>query len=513
MTTFQNSDMKDTVSYSSMLNFNIDESQFYNNYPSDFADFFPSQQKPFEADEYLNNNLDGSLQEALLSFQDLDIPASTTFGKESYKKHTKQPSGTAIFGFHGKDLSIPGINPVDLGNLNRDFKDYKPASHDRNIDPKAITLSKDYIISSNKPSKYKFPPENQPPPPPPVNNYFTPEYLNKMSRVISGNVAEQMPVYPNSIDDMLDQSDFTCSTNPTTAHSSPTKRDFNVNNLTVNVPAPHHTTPELKSQSSYVYMTPSPKYGNFNAPHTNSSTTPFSSPEYYVQQGATPSSYHGSPVKSNDPIFWEEIMTVNENQSQEALLMAQKNKRKGSEKVSTLPPGSIDQFIIGPDDNKKYVCNYNGCGKLFQRRYNIRSHIQTHLCDRPYKCPFDNCKKSFVRQHDLHRHEKIHESNKYICLCDKGFTRIDALRRHKERNICLGGIKTEGNISKPKKKRGRPKKIITEKKLTLQLDTGLNKNLDDDIFCLDNKENSFSDKTSNPVTPLCGKVLGLSTRF
>ncbi|KAH3676254.1 hypothetical protein WICMUC_002131 [Wickerhamomyces mucosus] len=114
--------------------------------------------------------------------------------------------------------------------------------------------------------------------------------------------------------------------------------------------------------------------------------------------------------------------------------------RKAHDKVSTLPPGEIDQYVTGPTEDKLFICNYDGCGKTFTRRYNVRSHVQTHLSDRPFVCDHEDCNKAFVRQHDLTRHKKIHEEFAFRCECGKKFSRQDALFRHRIRNICIGGL-------------------------------------------------------------------------
>ena len=104
-----------------------------------------------------------------------------------------------------------------------------------------------------------------------------------------------------------------------------------------------------------------------------------------------------------------------------------------------LPPGELDNYWTGPDEDKIYTCTYKTVGK-FTRRYNVRSHIQTHLSDRPFGCQF--CPKRFVRQHDLNRHVKGHIEARYSkCPCGKEFARLDALRKHQDRNICVGGNK------------------------------------------------------------------------
>lgn len=115
----------------------------------------------------------------------------------------------------------------------------------------------------------------------------------------------------------------------------------------------------------------------------------------------------------------------------------------------------IASYISGPDpEDGQYVCLYNDCKKRFGRKENIKSHVQTHLGDRQYKC--DLCKKCFVRGHDLKRHAKIHTGDKpYECACGNVFARHDALTRHRQRGMCIGGYK--GVVRKPNK-RGRPRK-------------------------------------------------------
>ncbi|OJJ39258.1 hypothetical protein ASPWEDRAFT_49291 [Aspergillus wentii DTO 134E9] len=115
----------------------------------------------------------------------------------------------------------------------------------------------------------------------------------------------------------------------------------------------------------------------------------------------------------------------------------------------------IAAFIHGPDPvDGKWVCLHSGCGRRFGRKENIKSHVQTHLGDRQYKC--DHCEKCFVRGHDLKRHAKIHTGDKpYECLCGNVFARHDALTRHRQRGMCIGGYK---GIVRKTTKRGRPKK-------------------------------------------------------
>jgi regulatory protein SWI5 len=120
-----------------------------------------------------------------------------------------------------------------------------------------------------------------------------------------------------------------------------------------------------------------------------------------------------------------------------------------------IAPEEVLRYISEQDaTTQKWTCLYQDCGKLFGRRENIRSHVQTHLGDRQYRC--NGCGKCFVRQHDLKRHAKIHSGNKpYKCPCGAGFARQDALTRHRQRGMCVGGFP---DAVRRQAKRGRPRK-------------------------------------------------------
>ena len=106
---------------------------------------------------------------------------------------------------------------------------------------------------------------------------------------------------------------------------------------------------------------------------------------------------------------------------------------RNGKRYGMLPREEIDKYILelGP---KQFQCKFKDCQKMFNRRYNARTHIQTHLCDRPYKCDYPGCQKAFVRNHDLLRHKKSHLDKMYSCGgCDKRFHSEDALTKHQER--------------------------------------------------------------------------------
>lgn len=165
-----------------------------------------------------------------------------------------------------------------------------------------------------------------------------------------------------------------------------------------------------------------------------------------------------APNDGSDAIAWQPVITAPSNQTSEEIIKTQQQPtvHPGNRK-SCLPPGKVDSYLLGPNEEGLFLCLFPNCGKYFKRRYNVRSHIQTHLCDRPYLCEI--CQATFVRPHDLRRHEKCHRDEKpFVCPCGKTFTRHDALQRHRSRMICEGGIEIPGKPKKPPGKRGRPRK-------------------------------------------------------
>lgn len=118
-----------------------------------------------------------------------------------------------------------------------------------------------------------------------------------------------------------------------------------------------------------------------------------------------------------------------------------KNRPKPKRKTC-LPEGVVEEYVGHSKDSSDFVCLYPNCQRIFKRSHNLRSHIQTHLCDRPYICSI--CGSRFVRPHDMRRHERGHNAEKpYTCPCGRAFGRQDAMMRHRMRKICLGTLTKE----------------------------------------------------------------------
>ncbi|CAI4214718.1 unnamed protein product [Parascedosporium putredinis] len=158
----------------------------------------------------------------------------------------------------------------------------------------------------------------------------------------------------------------------------------------------------------------------------------------------------------------------------------------------------IATYISGPDavDNK-WLCLFEGCGKRFGRKENIKSHVQTHLNDRQYQCP--TCNKCFVRQHDLKRHAKIHTGIKpYPCECGNSFARHDALTRHRQRGMCIGAF--DGIVRKVVK-RGRPRKHRPDMESRMDKASRSRRKNNLSISSVSSSQSGYSDSSSMPGSP------------
>ena len=99
-------------------------------------------------------------------------------------------------------------------------------------------------------------------------------------------------------------------------------------------------------------------------------------------------------------------------------------------------PDPTDEWIIMTGDKKKrFKCGYEGCGKSYTKKTDLRFHFFKHTGNLPYKCYMGKCagKVAFSRQRGLTRHIHAHHTfeRPYQCeICEKRFRRSDHLKYH-----------------------------------------------------------------------------------
>ena len=93
---------------------------------------------------------------------------------------------------------------------------------------------------------------------------------------------------------------------------------------------------------------------------------------------------------------------------------------------------------------KKYICEYPGCGKAFNRPIRVQRHFNTHTGEKPFPCTEGDCDKRFYKPEHLKAHvQNIHSPVAHTCtwimatdengfevLCNMSFTTKSRLSRH-----------------------------------------------------------------------------------
>lgn len=399
---------------------------------------------------------------------------------------------------------MPGelLKSISNAQLNQelDFLEQKPILLNEEEEQlkspmKAKPSTNDYIVTNENPTSYKFPsPEREKPAPGPGTTYSV-KYLKELQNF--GLPAKNHVSYADDIEPLLFDSPLQLT--PSKAYVPiPVQQPAELKNLYLPPPLPptllhglpEWLSPEPQSPSPARLANPTPRQQYYISPNRNRN---FYNPQFFSdslydnpQLQFTSLPYAGqllnsspirivnsplrntqmtaddtvdanatiqmTPVKNKMKLEWSPIVLPDAKRDVR-LVLDLASPRRRVKKTSLLPPGELDQYWEGPDEEKCFTCTYKDCGKKFTRRYNVRSHIQTHLSDRPFACMY--CPKKFVRQHDLNRHVKGHlEARHCICPCGKEFSRLDAMRKHRARNICIGGVASSGLhcVTKPKKR-------------------------------------------------------------
>lgn len=97
------------------------------------------------------------------------------------------------------------------------------------------------------------------------------------------------------------------------------------------------------------------------------------------------------------------------------------------------------------------------CQKIFKKKFNMDSHVLTHINQRNFTC--DTCGASFSRMNDCLRHERNHASREFVCGgllpdgsfwgCGAKFSRLDTLQQHHKSLVgkaCIASKQQNGVI-------------------------------------------------------------------
>lgn len=411
------------------------QSPFQQKSSNNNQDVLPNQSTPFK------NNQSSLQPNQELKFVPIPVQNPTDFGKRN-DYNSKQIPDINLKNSENLSLFLPPPSPPMLSNGS---PEWQSSPEPQSPSPSRVTLNQGYYsntstVRSNA-SQFLSPPGNQ-------NNrnsknFYNPQYFSDSIYENEGGSSNNMAFQQQSSLQFQNQSSpaypGSLNSSPVRFNSSPLRNVHTTNDDTVDANATITQLTPLKNQ----------------LPNT--------------------------PNRSKIKLEWSPIISPNAKSSTDVRkAIQQSSPRRKIKKTSLLPPGELDQYWEGPDENKIFTCTYKNCGKKFTRRYNVRSHIQTHLSDRPFGCSY--CPKKFVRQHDLNRHVKGHlEARHCQCPCGKEFARLDAMRKHRARNICSGGIANSENncITKPQKSRkgvASPELLneFTSDKLSDDLNSALN---------------------------------------
>lgn len=431
--------------------------------------------------EYTKND---DIENVLLDLGISEIPLQSEPAQQTSKpRHQKKVSGSGIFGFVGvgndSQLEIPGFAPVtfmDKKPLYKETQNFEntiynnipivtennsilevpsldlqppsPIKYGNNSEKRRLHKD-DYFVSSGNQRSYKFPPS------PPKGSFENAQNTTTINPFCTQQTRKNPLVQLESQSIQRKKSPL-----PTPLPTSP------LNSVAMSSPIKDFfQTPSKNSPTKMMQAKFTAKFNQINN-EINETVDTDDDKDRTISQYATPLKIRStninvfqtpSPNKSSTNLNWNPTTVTKHNLLTEEILRAQKSTpvRKKPTITSTLASGTLDKFFSGPTSNGKFICRFfdkeigTTCKREFSRISNVRAHIQTHLCDRPFAC--DKCGKRFVRNHDLTRHQKGHSEFANVCPCGKKFPRADALRRHRSRNICPGGISSNNGVSKSSK--------------------------------------------------------------
>ncbi|KAI8062860.1 hypothetical protein BC940DRAFT_307926 [Gongronella butleri] len=199
--------------------------------------------------------------------------------------------------------------------------------------------------------------------------------------------------------------------------------------------APGVSAPMMMNASSFMMVPPLQYDASLNLDlvdqfihHHKTVLSQACTPHYDQLACCSHDTVHATSYLATPPVYQQQQQPVDHQQQQEQQQeqpqeVADQGKKRKAGGQTRRKRASRKQEV-----NTEYPCPH--CPKIFNRPYNLQSHLRTHSTDRPYEC--NSCGRRFARQHDRNRHQRLHWGFKpYACTqCKKAFARMDALNRH-----------------------------------------------------------------------------------
>ncbi|KAI1802285.1 hypothetical protein F4811DRAFT_563362 [Daldinia bambusicola] len=87
----------------------------------------------------------------------------------------------------------------------------------------------------------------------------------------------------------------------------------------------------------------------------------------------------------------------------------------------------------GKDRQKRYVCDFKGCGKRCAQKTQLETHKRAHTGEKPYMCEEPGCGLGFSQRGNLKSHIRQHTGEKpYRCdICNKAFAQLGNVKPHR----------------------------------------------------------------------------------
>ncbi|XP_019555040.2 zinc finger and SCAN domain-containing protein 31 [Aedes albopictus] len=97
-----------------------------------------------------------------------------------------------------------------------------------------------------------------------------------------------------------------------------------------------------------------------------------------------------------------------------------------------LDAGNLRNHMVTHGGERKFVCDFEGCGKSFALQGTLTVHKKVHTQDKQFGCEF--CSKTFLYKWLLVKHHRTHTGERpYECdICSKRFSTITHMHTHKK---------------------------------------------------------------------------------